>query len=167
MLPLCFISDVFQPIDNAPHWLRSIASFFPLRSLADDLESAFNPITGTSAIHPAHLELMALWGLVAAVFALVAFRWEPDGRHRDDRGSRRRAVFAADRLRGLLEPRGQGEPRPRRREATRLTEPPKPRRADRSAEARTEWIEGPAPAEDSSVPPETAALPPSAPGRSL
>src|SRR5665213_3332662 len=28
MLPLCFISDVFQPIDSAPHWLRAIASFF-------------------------------------------------------------------------------------------------------------------------------------------
>jgi ABC-2 type transport system permease protein len=169
MLPLCFISDVFQPIDNAPHWLRSIASFFPLRPLADDLESAFNPITGSSAIHPAHLELMALWGLVAAVFALLAFRWEPDGRHRGDRGSRRPAVFAADRVRGLLEPRVQREPRPRQREAPRLTEPHKPRRADRgAAEARTEWIEGPAPAEDSSVPPETAALPPraSAPGRS-
>jgi len=35
MLPLCFISDVFQPIDNAPHWLRAIASAFPLRPFAD------------------------------------------------------------------------------------------------------------------------------------
>lgn len=46
ILPLCFISDVFWPIDNAPHWLRSIASFFPLRPFADDLEGLFNPVTG-------------------------------------------------------------------------------------------------------------------------
>jgi ABC-2 type transport system permease protein len=60
MLSLCFISDVFQPIDNAPHWLRAIASFFPLRPLADDLESAFNPVTRSSTIHPARPEPMAV-----------------------------------------------------------------------------------------------------------
>jgi len=52
MLLLCFVSDVFQRIDNAPHWLRAIASAFPLRPFADDLESAFNPVTGSGAIHP-------------------------------------------------------------------------------------------------------------------
>ena len=166
MLPLCFISDVFQPIDNAPHWLRAIASFFPLRPFADDLESAFNPITGSRAIQPAHLELMVLWGAAAAAFALLAFRWdrrEPGGRHRRDRGSRRSAVFAADRVRGLLEARGarQGQPKPADR--PNVTAPMAARRNRRQAvePAPTEWIEGPAPPEDSSVPPETGAtLPP-------
>jgi hypothetical protein len=164
MLPLCFISDVFQPIDNAPHWLRTIASAFPLRPFADDLESAFNPITGTRAIHPAHLELIALWGLAAAAFALLAFRFEPDGRHRRDHGSHRPPVFAANRVRELLEPRGRREPRPQREERARLPRASTPRRAARdTVDAQTEWIEGPAPAEDSSVPPDATGAAPESP----
>ncbi len=88
MLPLCFISDIFQPIDQAPEWLRSVASAFPLRAFADDLESALNPVTGSTAIHPAHLGLMALWGAGAAAFALLGFRWEPRRAGRRGGGSR-------------------------------------------------------------------------------
>ncbi|MGZ4233518.1 MAG: hypothetical protein ACXVVQ_19085 [Solirubrobacteraceae bacterium] len=62
MPPLFVISDVFQPIDSAPPWLRAIASALPLCPFADDLESAFNPILGTRAIHPGHLELMGFVG---------------------------------------------------------------------------------------------------------
>ena len=62
---------------------------------------------------------MALWGLLAAVFALLAFRWEPDRRDRSDRRSRRPAVFAADRVRGLLAPRVQRESRSWRGEGPR------------------------------------------------
>ena len=163
MLPLCFISDVFQPIDSAPHWLRAIASSFPLRPFADDLQSVFNPVTGSRAIHPAHLELMVVWGVAAAAFALLAFRWEPDGRHRRERGSRRSATFAADRVRGLLEARGAPQGRPKPADRPNVTAPMAARRNRRQAvePAPTEWIEGPAPAEDSSVPPETGAtLPP-------
>jgi len=163
MLPLCFISDVFQPIDNAPHWLRTIASCFPLRPFADDLESVFNPITGTRAIHPAHLELMALWGLAAAAFALFAFRFDGRG-HPVRGGSRRSAVFAADRVRGLLQARGRRESRLRGREPSSPAQPREPRRAGRGAvEAPTERIEGPAPAEDSSVPPDTGVTAPPGP----
>ena len=164
ILPLCFISDVFQPIDNAPPWLRAIASAFPLRPFADDLESAFNPVTGTRSIHPEHLELIALWGVAAA--ALLAFRWQPDGRHRRERESRPRrpAAFAADRVRELREPRGRREPRARLGEQFPRAVPRTPGRAGGGAvEAQTERIEGPAPAEDSSVPPETAGVPPTSP----
>lgn len=162
MLPLCFISDVFQPIDNAPHWLRASASLFPLRPFADDLESAFNPVTGSTAIHPAHLELMALWGLAAATFALLAFRFEPDSKGRSGAGSRRSAAFAADL--GLFKARGGRRGPPRRHEQSPRAEPAKRLRARRGGvEGQTEWIEGPAPAEDSSVPPDTAGTPPPRP----
>lgn len=161
MLPLCFISDVFQPIDNAPSWLRAIASAFPLRPFADDLESAFNPITGSTTIHPAHLELMAVWGAAAAAFALFAFRWDPDTTFRDRRGSRRPVTFATERLRGLLETRDRHTtPTPARRpmvdraRVERRTEPAA------GEPAPPEWIEGPAPAEDSSVPPDPDATAP-------
>jgi ABC-2 type transport system permease protein len=161
MLPLCFISDVFQPIDNAPHWLRVIASAFPLRPFADDLESAFNPITGSRAIHPAHLELIAVWGVAAAAFALLAFRWEPGGTHPAGHGSRRSATFATERVRGLLE--GPGRRPPRREPATktaarRTAVQPRPSPGADEQEP-IEWIEGPAPAEDSSIPPDPLATP--------
>jgi ABC-2 type transport system permease protein len=162
MLLLCFISDVFQPIDNAPHWLRTIASAFPLRPFADDLESAFNPATGSGAIHPAHLEVMAMWGLAAAAIALLAFRWEPGGGHSDDRGARRSATFASERVRGLLEAHGRRplRPQPVRKPSAQRT-PAQSQMGRRAGEPEPiEWIEGPAPAEDSSVPPEPLAPPP-------
>jgi ABC-2 type transport system permease protein len=162
MLPLCFISDVFQPIDNAPQWLRAIASAFPLRPFADDLESAFNPITGSGAIHPAHLELIAVWGVGAAAFALFAFRWEPGRTHSADRGSRQSATFATERVRGLLERPGRRPPRrePATKPAARRTAvgpPPSPKAGEQEP---IERIEGPAPADDSSVPPDPLATPP-------
>jgi len=155
ILPLCFISDVFVPIDSAPHWLRTIASLFPLRPFADDLESAFNPITGRATLHWQHLEVLIAWGIVSAAFALVAFRWEPGARGRRRRGSQATAAFAVDRVRGLLAQAGaraaQGQPGDRR--------PASPLRAPHAAADHAgiepsviETIEGPAPAEDSSVP---------------
>ncbi|HUJ35226.1 MAG TPA: ABC transporter permease [Solirubrobacteraceae bacterium] len=161
MLLLCFVSDVFQPIDNAPHWLRAIASAFPLRPFADDLESAFNPVTGSGAIHPAHLEVMLVWGAAAAAFALLAFRWEPGGAHREGRGARGSATFASERVRGLLEAHGRRVIRPQP-----TGQPPVKRTAAQAPMGRgagepepIEWIEGPAPAEDSSVPSEPLARP--------
>ncbi|MGA2453181.1 MAG: ABC transporter permease [Solirubrobacteraceae bacterium] len=103
ILPLCFISDVFMPIDSAPHWLRETASFFPLRPFADDLESLFNPIQGGSALHWQHLEVLLIWGVVAATFALFTFRWEPGSPGSGRRGSQPRAAFAVNRVRGMFE----------------------------------------------------------------
>jgi len=159
ILPLCFISDVFQPIDRAPHWLRALASFFPLRPFADDLESLFNPVTGSTALHLGHLAVLAAWGVAAAAFALLAFRWEPGGQRRRDRGSRRPAAFAAESVRGLLEARGSVRQQPGRRAAIGARVP---RRSSHrtNGPAAAEWIEGPAPAEDSSVPPESAEIAP-------
>ncbi len=110
LLPLCFISDVFQPIAAAPHWLRSLASAFPVRPFADDLEALFNPVTGGAALHGGHLELMVAWGAAAAAFALVAFRWEPArGRPRRTAGRQVRPepMATVDRLRELFEARGE------------------------------------------------------------
>jgi len=103
ILPLCFISDVFMPIDSAPHWLRETASFFPLRPFADDLESLFNPAQGASALNWQHLEVLVIWGVVAAAFALFTFRWEPGSPGSRRRASQLRAAFAVNRVRGMFE----------------------------------------------------------------
>jgi ABC-2 type transport system permease protein len=101
-LALCFVSDVFLPIGDAPRWLRDAASVLPLRPLADDLESAFNPVRGTHALHPGHLAVLAAWGLVASVFALVAFRWEPSTGASARRPNGGRTAFAIERVRSLF-----------------------------------------------------------------
>lgn len=79
MLPLCFISDVFEPIDAAPGWLKTVASCFPLRPFANSLEWAFNPAVGTTAVPWGRLGVIAAWGAGAAVVALLRFRWQPTG----------------------------------------------------------------------------------------
>jgi ABC-2 type transport system permease protein len=109
VLPLCFISDVFEPIDGAPRWLGAIASAFPLRPFADALESAFNPVTGNVGIAWGALWMLAAWGVGGAMFALAAFRWTPASRSHDGRGSQKPGTFAAERIRDLLESR-RGSP---------------------------------------------------------
>jgi ABC-type multidrug transport system permease subunit len=160
ILPLCFISDVFQPIDNAPGWLRAIASVFPLRPFADALQTAFNPIVGSRTIQWGHLGVLAGWGLAAAVFALVAFRWEPDdSRHHREREPRRTARFGSVRVHGLLQAHGQPASRERTSVQPSISAKPAPPRTEPSpgvATAPMERIEGPAPAEDSSIPQEPA-----------
>ena len=160
ILPLCFISDVFQPIDNAPGWLRAIASVFPLRPFADALQTAFNPIVGSRTIQWGHLGVLAGWGLAAAVFALVAFRWEPDdSRHHREREPRRPARFGAVRVHGLLQAHGQPASPERTSVQPSISAKPAPPRTEPPpgvATAPMERIEGPAPAEDSSIPQEPA-----------
>ncbi len=150
ILPLCFISDVFQPIDNAPGWLQSVASFFPLRPFADDLERMFNPVTGSTGLNWDHLGVLAAWGAVAAGFALLAFRWQPVRESRGTATSRLSDTFSLRHVHELLEARGTratpaGERRPRARRGG-------VRRAAKPDGTAPERIEGPAPAEDSSVP---------------
>jgi len=159
ILPLCFISDVFMPIDSAPHWLRAIASFFPLRPFADDLETAFNPVRGSSALQLHHVEILAAWGVVATVFALLTFRWEPavSGRHR--RGPQVSAAFAVDRVRALFEQIGTrpAGAQPRERRSVERQRAPHTAVEHGAVEpAVAEVIEGPAPDGDSSVPADPA-----------
>lgn len=78
-LPLCFISDIFQPIDRAPAWLRDASSLLPLRPFAHSLESLANPVTGGAAVDWGDLATLAAWGAAAALFALARFRWQPKG----------------------------------------------------------------------------------------
>lgn len=156
ILPLCFISDVFQPIDNAPGWLQSVASFFPLRPFADDLERMFNPVTGSTGLNWDHLGVLAAWGVIAAGFALLAFRWQPVRESRGTRTSRLPATFSLERLHELLEARGTraapaGELRVNARRG--VVRPAAP-----AESVAPERIEGPAPTEDSSVPPDPPLL---------
>jgi ABC-2 type transport system permease protein len=77
VLPLLFISDVFFSTQNAPDWLTTFASIFPLRHLSIALHQAFNPFLGGSGIAWGHLAIVAVWGVIGVVFAMRRFSWEP------------------------------------------------------------------------------------------
>ncbi len=77
ILPLLFISDVFIPMQDAPSWLRDLASVFPVSHLVRSMHEAFNPLTGGSGFEVKSLLVMAAWGLAGLVLAVRYFSWEP------------------------------------------------------------------------------------------
>jgi len=78
ILPLLFISDVFIRLeDGGPGWLDFVGDLFPVKHLSLALQTAFNPFETGSGFEPAHLGILALWGLVGALVAARRFSWEP------------------------------------------------------------------------------------------
>lgn len=77
VLPLCFISGVFIPILELPHWLIDIAKAFPVHALADALLTAYNPHTVGSGLNWSDLAVLAAWGVAALAVATRRFSWLP------------------------------------------------------------------------------------------
>jgi ABC-type multidrug transport system permease subunit len=149
ILPLCFISDVFMPVDGAPHWLRAIGSFFPLRPLADALEGAFNPVKGSSALQPHAVTVLAIWGAAATVFALLAFRWQPRAADHTRRGPHAPATFALDHVRELFDRHGARAAQPEHGRRAAIDQPPA---SNTASPQPTETKDNPAKATNSDVP---------------
>ena len=85
LLPITFISGVFAPLHDAPQWLTSLASFFPLRHLVDAFTATFSPHTTGSGFAPKDLAVLVAWTVAGAIVAVRRFRWEPSqsrSRHR-------------------------------------------------------------------------------------
>ena len=78
VLPLTFVSGIWFPITNMPSWLKHIADFFPLRPLADGLQTAFNPFTTGSGLVGSDLQTLAIW-TAAGVFMMYRFLQKPLG----------------------------------------------------------------------------------------
>ncbi|HEY8491341.1 MAG TPA: ABC transporter permease [Dehalococcoidia bacterium] len=77
ILPLLFISDIFIPLQDPPAWLDLLGDLFPVKHFSEALQTAFNPFQTGSGFEPAHLLVMAVWGVAGAVVALRTFSWEP------------------------------------------------------------------------------------------
>ncbi len=75
VLPLYFISGIFFPVEDAPGWLTTVASLFPVAHLAEALLTAFDPATDGLGFAPQHLGVLALWGAAGTIVAVRAFRW--------------------------------------------------------------------------------------------
>jgi ABC-2 type transport system permease protein len=80
MLPLYFISGVFVPSVEIPHWLTDIANVFPVSHLQKALLEAFNPHTVGAGFAWSDLLVLGIWGVVGLAIALRRFGWKPKAR---------------------------------------------------------------------------------------
>jgi len=84
-LLLEFVSGVFMPFGQLPHWLQVAASLFPVKWLAQGLRAVFLP-DALAADEPAgSWELgrvalvLGLWCVIGLVLCLRTFRWQDRG----------------------------------------------------------------------------------------
>ena len=86
LFPLLFVSGIFYPLEGAPQWVQTVAHVFPLSHFAQAFEACFSPHTHGSGFAGGHLAVIAIWGLVAAWFAVRRFETEAeDGERRGPR----------------------------------------------------------------------------------
>lgn len=75
ILPLAFISGVFFPLDSAPQWVQTLASYLPLEPLAT---SAIDIFVGDGEGFPARAILsLVIWGAIGLLVAVRFFSYEP------------------------------------------------------------------------------------------
>jgi ABC-2 type transport system permease protein len=77
VLPLYFVSGVFVPVDQAPPWIGTVASLFPVKPLVDGLVAATGPAGLAPSVDLAALAVLSAWGIAGALLALRFFRWSP------------------------------------------------------------------------------------------
>jgi ABC-2 type transport system permease protein len=77
VLPLCFLSGVFIPILELPHWLIDVGKIFPVHALADALLAAYNPHTTGPGLRWGDLAVLAAWGAAGLIIAMRRFSWLP------------------------------------------------------------------------------------------
>ena len=74
---LAFISGVWIPIDQLPHWLEQVGRIFPLFHLAVGLQSTLSPEAAGLGLEGGNVAVLAAWALAGAWVATRRFRWEP------------------------------------------------------------------------------------------
>ena len=84
-LLLEFVSGVFEPFRNLPHWMQVVASLFPVKWMAQGMRSVFLP-DALAADEPAgSWELgrvalvLAIWCVLGLLLCLKTFRWQDRG----------------------------------------------------------------------------------------
>jgi ABC-2 type transport system permease protein len=74
---LAFISGVWIPVDQLPHWLESIGKIFPLYHLSLGLQTTLAPAASGSGLDAGNVAVLAAWALAGAWIAVRRFKWEP------------------------------------------------------------------------------------------
>jgi len=84
-LVLQFISGVFFQFGSIPTWMQTVASFFPLKWMAQGLRSVFLPDVLAAQEPAGSWELgrvalvLGLWCLGGLVLCVLTFRWQDRG----------------------------------------------------------------------------------------
>jgi ABC-2 type transport system permease protein len=76
VLPMAFLSGAFGPTVHYPHVLRAIGAVLPLTYLVDLANTVYlhgDPVWSD----PTAIGVLAAWGVVGLVAAILRFRWEP------------------------------------------------------------------------------------------
>jgi ABC-2 type transport system permease protein len=76
-LPLTFISGVFIPWAEIPHWLQRVADVFPVRPLTVATLDPYLAHGGAGGWSPASSAVLAAWGVAGVVVAVRRFGWSP------------------------------------------------------------------------------------------
>lgn len=86
-IALQFISGVFFPYGQLPHWMQTVAAFFPLKWMAQGFRSVFLP-DAFATTEPAggwehgHIALvLGIWTVAMLVVTLLTFRWKSSRGH--------------------------------------------------------------------------------------
>jgi ABC-2 type transport system permease protein len=74
---LAFVSGVWIPIDQLPHWLEQVGRIFPLFHLAVGLQSTLSPEASGLGLEGGNVAVLAAWALAGIWVATRRFRWEP------------------------------------------------------------------------------------------
>jgi ABC-2 type transport system permease protein len=74
---LAFISGVWIPIDQLPHWLEQVGRVFPLFHLSLGLQSTLSKEASGTGLEGGNVTSLILWTAIGAFVATRRFRWEP------------------------------------------------------------------------------------------
>ncbi|MBV9424965.1 MAG: ABC transporter permease [Solirubrobacterales bacterium] len=74
VLPLTFISSVWFPPNGMPRALSSVAKFFPIRPLAEGLQTVFDPRTVGAGFNGQDLKTLLIWTGVGVILMLRFLR---------------------------------------------------------------------------------------------
>jgi hypothetical protein len=77
VLPLTFISGVFIPWQNIPHWLQQVSQVFPVRPLAMAVLDPYMAHGSSGAWSPESYAVLAAWAAAGTVVAVRRFGWSP------------------------------------------------------------------------------------------
>jgi ABC-2 type transport system permease protein len=74
---LAFISGVWIPVDQLPHWLQEVGKLFPLYHLSLGLQTTLSPDAHGSGLEAGNVAVLLIWLAIGVRIATSRFRWEP------------------------------------------------------------------------------------------
>jgi len=74
---LAFVSGVWIPIDQLPHWLEQVGRIFPLFHLAAGLQATLSPEASGLGLEGDNIAPLVVWTAIGGFVATRRFRWEP------------------------------------------------------------------------------------------